>query len=218
MQNMLPPLDARPVGDGPVPPREQREAEILDRIRDTFAEKGFDGASMQELARAAGMSVGNFYRYFPSKAAMVQSIVRRDLAEVEQKFAMVLEAQDPYAALRYGLHAHIEEECAGCSHGTLWAEINAAAARKPEISAVVCEMEDEISRYFTMAFERITRLDRAEVEGRFSAHARMAVLLVKTVAMQGNRENCVTPTELVGLVKRIIDVILDEVVTARVEG
>lgn len=27
--------------------REQREAEILDRIRQTFADKGFDGASMR---------------------------------------------------------------------------------------------------------------------------------------------------------------------------
>lgn len=218
MQNMLPPFEARPVGDGPVPLREQREAEILDSIRDTFVERGFDGASMQELARAAGMSVGNFYRYFPSKAAMVQSIVQRDLAEVEQKFAMVLGAPDPYAALRTGLHTHIEEECAGCPHGTLWAEINAAAARKPEIAAVVCEMEDEISRYFTMAFEQITRLERTEVEGRFSAHARMAVMLVKTVTMQSNRDNSTAPAELVGLVKRIIDVILDEVVTARIEG
>ena len=55
------------------PPR-PREYEILDNIRHTFAEKGFDGASMQDLARAAGMSVGNFYRYFPSKAAMVEAI------------------------------------------------------------------------------------------------------------------------------------------------
>jgi AcrR family transcriptional regulator len=29
---------------------------------------------MQDLARAAGMSVGNFYRYFPSKAAIVQAM------------------------------------------------------------------------------------------------------------------------------------------------
>lgn len=218
MQNALPRLEGRPVALVTGDPREQREAEILDRIRDTFATKGFDGASMQELARAAGMSVGNFYRYFPSKAAMVQAIVRRDLAELEQKFAMVLEAPDPYLALRTGLHAHIEEECAGCPHGTLWAEINAAAARKPEIAAVVCEMETEITRYFTMTFERITQMDRAEVEARFGAHARMAVMMIKTIAMQGNRENFVVPADLLGLVKRIIDVILNEVVTARHKG
>ena len=44
---------------------EQRTLDILALVRVAFAEKGFDGASMQDLARAAGMSVGNFYRYFP---------------------------------------------------------------------------------------------------------------------------------------------------------
>ena len=89
----------------PPDPREAREAEILQSIRTTFAEKGFDGASMQELARAAGMSVGNFYRYFPSKAAMVEAMIRRDIADVEVKFAEVLGAPDPLAALRHALHS-----------------------------------------------------------------------------------------------------------------
>ena len=118
MQNVTPRLEGRLVGSLIGDAREQREAEILDSIRTIFVTKGFDGASMQDLARAAGMSVGNFYRYFPSKAAMVQAIVRRDLAEVEQKFAMILEAPDPYEALRSGLHQHIDEECAGCPHGS----------------------------------------------------------------------------------------------------
>ena len=44
---------------------DQKVAEILSRLRDAFAEKGFDGASMQDLARAAGISVGNFTAIFP---------------------------------------------------------------------------------------------------------------------------------------------------------
>ena len=39
----------------PIPPAEERSLEILASIRRAFAEKGFDGASMQDLARAAGM-------------------------------------------------------------------------------------------------------------------------------------------------------------------
>ena len=44
---------------------EDRSTGILEAARRAFAEKGFDGASMQDIARAAGMSAGNFYRYFP---------------------------------------------------------------------------------------------------------------------------------------------------------
>ena len=69
-----------------------RSAEILDSARRAFVEKGFDGASMQDLARAAGMSVGNFYRYFPSKAAIVAALITRDLDEVEQDFREILGA------------------------------------------------------------------------------------------------------------------------------
>ena len=34
--------------------------QLLEGVRQAFAEKGFDGASMLDLARACGMSVGNF--------------------------------------------------------------------------------------------------------------------------------------------------------------
>ena len=43
-----------------------RTESILEGAKRAFAEKGFDGASMQDIARAAGMRAGNFYRYFPS--------------------------------------------------------------------------------------------------------------------------------------------------------
>lgn len=66
-----------------------RSADILNRIRSAFAEKGFDGASMQDLARAAGMSVGNFYRYFPSKDAIIAAMAAYDMAEMEADFAAV---------------------------------------------------------------------------------------------------------------------------------
>ena len=62
------------------PKTDQKVAEILSRLRDTFAEKGFDGASMQDLARAAGMSVGNFYRYFPSKSDIIAQMIELRLS------------------------------------------------------------------------------------------------------------------------------------------
>ena len=65
-----------------------------------FAEKGFDGASMQDLARAAGMSVGNFYRYFASKAAIVQALIALDLEEMARDFLPIFASDDPIATMR----------------------------------------------------------------------------------------------------------------------
>ena len=189
-----------------------REQEILVAIRHVFAERGFDGASMQELARAAGMSVGNFYRYFPSKAAMVEAIIRRDLDEVEGQFAMVAQAPDPLLALRLALHARIRHELCDCDDAPLWAEITAAALRKPEIADVTRRMEGEITRYLTRAFACSTGLSESEAEARFSAHARLIVMLVKASAMQAE-----TPGSeaLTLLVLRHVDMLIDEIAAAR---
>jgi AcrR family transcriptional regulator len=86
-----------------------RTAEILALVRVAFAEKGFDGASMQDLARAAGMSVGNFYRYFPSKAAIVQGLIDQDLAEMEAEFLTVLQSPAPMEGLRGLMQARLDD-------------------------------------------------------------------------------------------------------------
>lgn len=39
-----------------------------------FAERGFTGATMQEIAREAGLSAGAIYRYFPSKEALIEAL------------------------------------------------------------------------------------------------------------------------------------------------
>lgn len=157
---------------------DDRPSEILDSARRAFIEKGFDGASMQDLARGAGMSVGNFYRYFPSKAAIVAALITRDLDEVEQDFRTILGAPEPLAVLRDKLAAHV------CGHaqkddGPLWAEITAAAGRKPEIGVILRRMETEIAGYLTSVFALVTGLPPEEAALRYGAHAGLLMLLIK---------------------------------------
>lgn len=194
---------------------DSRTDEILGRVRAAFAEKGFDGASMQDLARAAGMSVGNFYRYFPSKAAIVEALIHRDLAEIEASFAVIMGSGDPLAALRQTLQYRVESDCA--ADGQLWAEITAAALRKPEIGAVCCQMEQEIARYMTTVFARITGISLQDAAARFQSHADLIVMLVKSAAMQSARETH-QRADLSALILRTIDRTLDEVVSTAVKG
>jgi TetR/AcrR family transcriptional regulator, mexJK operon transcriptional repressor len=46
---------------------EDRRTQILDAAQEVFAEKGFAGASIKDLARAAGVSPGLLYWYFKDK-------------------------------------------------------------------------------------------------------------------------------------------------------
>lgn len=188
---------------------EQRSGEILASVRTAFAQKGFDGASMQDLARAAGMSVGNFYRYFPSKTAIVAALIAHDLREMEQDFAAVMAAPRPLQALRELLHRRVPEH-QSCDDGALWAEITAAAQRKPEIGAVACRMESDIQSYFTRIFAAETGLSPASAAERFGAHAAFLIVLFKSSAMIAPG-NPVLQQHLTALILRSMDQTLDEI-------
>lgn len=196
----------------PVP----RSDEILDLIRGTFAGKGFDGASMQDLARAAGMSVGNFYRYFPSKAAIVEAIVMRDLASVEHDFVSVVSSPDPMGRLREILRFRIEVQL--CEEDSpLWAEITAIAHRNPEIGLICAGMEAQIARALVRIFARVTGLAEAEAQARFAGHASFVVMLAKAWALDAPQKRAGAP-ELKALLLRTIDAMLDEVATYTAKG
>ncbi len=160
-----------------------RSLEILGKIKTVFAQKGFDGASMQDLARAAGMSAGNFYRYFPSKDAIIESMVALDLGDVGDVFQKIIASPDPRAALLAGFRHEISQHRQACD-GPLWAEIEAASARRPEISAIHCRIEREVARYLIRTFALIVGIDEDESERRYASHANLMLILFKGAAMQ----------------------------------
>src|SRR5580765_8807588 len=47
-----------------------RKEAIVEAVQDVFAEKGFDGTTTRELARAAGVSEALLYKHFPSKESL----------------------------------------------------------------------------------------------------------------------------------------------------
>jgi AcrR family transcriptional regulator len=194
--------DAAPIPDA-------RAREILERVKAVFAQKGFDGASMQDLARAAGMSAGNFYRYFPSKDAIVESLVQRDLSEVGTIFTHIMAAPDPRAAF-LGALRHEMANKSDCD-GPLWAEIEAASIRKPEIGAISRRMEAEVERYLIRVFALLAQLPEAEAADRFAVHARFLVILFKGVAMQPDHDR---DPALIDLTIATIDRMLDDIVAA----
>jgi len=192
----------------PSPSAEERSLEILGLIRQAFAEKGFDGASMQDLARAAGMSVGNFYRYFPSKAAIVQAMCSYDLAEIQGDFTAIETSEQPMACLRQRILAHFDEE--GMKDGQLWAEITAAAIRKPEIGEAAKQMEEQITRLLCAIFARVTRRSCEEAQDRYQGQCQLLVMLVKAMATRTAQCGLASPA-LAEQVVAVIDRLLNDI-------
>ncbi|MFN5998170.1 MAG: TetR/AcrR family transcriptional regulator [Paracoccaceae bacterium] len=197
------------------PAAEERSHEILASIRQAFAEKGFDGASMQDLARAAGMSVGNFYRYFPSKAAIVQAMCGYDLAEIQGEFAQIQTSDHPMAFLRDRILNHFSEEA--MKDGQLWAEITAASIRKPEIGEASRQMESTIVLLLATVFAHTTRRSVEEAEQRYAGQCQMLVMLVKAMTIRTAQCGPASPA-LEAQVVAVIDRILTEISNDKAEG
>ena len=67
--------DAKPRDDG------AKRRQIIDGARTVFLADGFDAASMNEIARAAGVSKGTLYVYFDSKEALFEVLIREEKRE-----------------------------------------------------------------------------------------------------------------------------------------
>lgn len=186
-----------------------RSSEILQSLRAVFAEKGFDGASMQDLARAAGISVGNFYRYFPSKDAIIAGIAGQELASLEGDFSAIREAADPLPLIRARIQERMSEGCR--ENGLLWAEINAAAQRRPEIGNVSRNVEAVVARNLIDVFARYTGLSIEDFTARFGAKIRLIIMLVKTTAI---RKAAYPDPEVDALVLSVIDAQISEIISA----
>ncbi len=59
-----------------------RVAALLDSGAAVFAEKGFDGATMTEIAARASTAIGSIYQFFPSKEALADALLIRYAARL----------------------------------------------------------------------------------------------------------------------------------------
>jgi AcrR family transcriptional regulator len=60
---------------------EMRTAQIIEAATAVFAEKGFDGATMAEIADEAGINKATIYLYFDSKDALIRAIAEQVFAQ-----------------------------------------------------------------------------------------------------------------------------------------
>jgi AcrR family transcriptional regulator len=71
-------------GGGPRLPKrargKERVAKLLQAATAVFAEKGYEAATMTEIAARAGAPIGSLYQFFPVKAALADTLVQSYVA------------------------------------------------------------------------------------------------------------------------------------------
>jgi AcrR family transcriptional regulator len=83
---------------------DERRAAILDAATDVFAIRGYGGASMEEIAREAGIPPALIYEHFDTKRDVHAALVGAYAAELFRRLAAA-GGDDPDARLRRGVDA-----------------------------------------------------------------------------------------------------------------
>jgi AcrR family transcriptional regulator len=84
-------------------------AKVLDHAAHIFCEKGYEGASMRDLSRAAGMSLAGLYHYFESKEELLYLIQKHTFRTIIERLQQRLEGTtDPEERIRIFIENHVD--------------------------------------------------------------------------------------------------------------
>lgn len=92
--------------------KEERRLELLDAARDVFVEKGFQAATIDDIAVKASVARGTFYLYFDDKRAVFEALVDRFLLAIGQcvrSIELGPEAPPPVVQLRANVRRVVEQ-------------------------------------------------------------------------------------------------------------
>jgi AcrR family transcriptional regulator len=98
------------------------EAVMLDAALDAFAEHGFDGTSVRDIARNLGVSHNLFPQRFGSKDRLWRAAVDHGFAQVARQIHIEVVPDDPFVTLRNTIVAFVE-----------------ATARRPEVLRILTQ-------------------------------------------------------------------------------
>jgi AcrR family transcriptional regulator len=80
--------------ESPARPDGAKRAQIMEGARTVFLNAGFDGASMNDIVRVAGVSKGTLYAYFDSKEELFEAIIRAQYAQTAERLCTFREGGD----------------------------------------------------------------------------------------------------------------------------
>src|SRR4051812_41093673 len=90
-------------------PRQVREQQLLDIAEEQFAINGYGGASIEVIARLAGVSRPIVYDHFGDKEGVYIACLRRARGELEEMIlAAVGKARNPREMMEAGTAAYFE--------------------------------------------------------------------------------------------------------------
>src|SRR3954466_13928564 len=112
---------------------------VLEAAKAVFSAGG-SGASLEAVAKRAGVGIGTLYRHFPTREALFEAVYRREVDQLSDLAEQLKSAPEPVDALRRWLKAHVE----------------LVATKKGMISALALAVQTS-SDLYAYSFARLTK-------------------------------------------------------------
>jgi AcrR family transcriptional regulator len=136
---MATPTDSRPLRAD----AQRNHDRIIRGAHEAFAEHGLE-ASMEEIARRAGVGAATLYRRFASKQQLLRAIFDARLAELEPAIAAARAVTDPWEGLLAGMRAVLDIQARNVAFLQVLAEAGELTQLKSELRervfAPLCEL------------------------------------------------------------------------------
>jgi AcrR family transcriptional regulator len=163
---------------------------LVDAARKVFADQG-GSASMEAIAKQAGVGVGTLYRHFPKRIDMVEAVYRDDVDVLVATAERGLNELEPWAALEAWLRAYVDY---GRAKRIFLNELHEAFEKNPGLKVVSRER-------ISAACDGVLRRAQAAGEARTDIDGEDLMQLVSPM--------CMSPTLEAGQGERLLVMILD---------
>ena len=80
---------------------------VLEAAKAVFSAGGSE-ASLEAVARQAGVGIGTLYRHFPTREALYEAVYRREVEQLGDLAEQLQNAPEPVEALRRWLRANVQ--------------------------------------------------------------------------------------------------------------
>ena len=143
---------------------------VLEAAKAVFSAGGAD-ASLEAVAKRAGVGIGTLYRHFPTREALFEAVYRREVDQLSELADQLKSAPAPVDALRRWLRSNVE----------------LVATKKGMISALAVAVQGS-SELYAYSFDRLTKaigilLDRAVAAGEIRSDVSPEDLLRALIGM-----------------------------------
>ena len=172
----------------------ERQAQIARALLHVMAKRGYDGATLADVAKEADIAPGLVHYHFKNKLEILLSAIAELAADYEARLAQHLEeaGDDVIAQLRAFIDAHLRVGAAADPAAlACWINISGEALREPRVRKA-------FTRVLSGSVARVRAiLDRGTTEGVFSCSDTDAAAAAIVATIQGYFVLAATARDLV---------------------